>query len=73
VIDRLGLTQVDLGSVLRSGTIINSVGMVLGSISGFLGNFSFIFLLTLIFLGEGPALMNRLRAGEGRSRSSCGD
>jgi AI-2 transport protein TqsA len=64
-LDRLGLSQIDLRTIVSSGAIFNLLGTILGGISHFAGNTFFILLLILLFLGEGPALMRRLRAGAG--------
>ncbi len=42
------------------------LGAVLSGISGFLSNLFLILMIMLFLLGEGPAMMNRLRASAGR-------
>jgi predicted PurR-regulated permease PerM len=62
LLDRLGLSAVDLADVVDSSAIIGALGAVLSSVAGFLSDLFLILMIMLFLIGEGPAMMNRLRA-----------
>jgi AI-2 transport protein TqsA len=63
VLERLGLSNVDLSSVVDSSALVGALGGVLSGIAGFLSDLFLILMITLFLLGEGPAMMNRLSWG----------
>ena len=64
LLERLGLSNVDLRDVVKPNALAEALGTVLSGVAGFLSD---LFLMIMLFLlGEGPAMMNRLRAGAGR-------
>ena len=62
LIERLGLSNVDLRDVVKPSALTDAIGAVLSGISGFLSDLFLILMIMLFLLGEGPAMMNRLRA-----------
>ncbi|HEX5914071.1 MAG TPA: AI-2E family transporter, partial [Rubrobacter sp.] len=62
LIDRLGLSNVDLREVVNPSALADALGVVLSGIAGFLSDLFLILMIMLFLLGEGPAMMNRLRA-----------
>jgi AI-2 transport protein TqsA len=62
LIERLGLSNVDLRDVVKPSALADSLGVVLSGIAGFLSDLFLILMIMLFLLGEGPAIMNRLRA-----------
>jgi predicted PurR-regulated permease PerM len=62
LLERLGLSNVDVRDVVKPGALTDALGAVLSSIAGFLSDFFLILMIMLFLLGEGPAMMNRLRA-----------
>src|SRR5215211_7042771 len=62
LIERLGLSNVDLKEVVKPSALADALGVVLSGIAGFLSDLFLILMITLFLLGEGPAMMNRLRA-----------
>jgi len=66
LLERLGLTNVDLQEVVKPSALADALGVVLSGIAGFLSDLFLILMITLFLLGEGPAMMNRLRASAGR-------
>jgi AI-2 transport protein TqsA len=65
LIERLGLPNVDLRDVVKPSAIADAFVAVLSGIAGFLSNLFLILMIMLFLLGEGPAMMNRLRASVG--------
>ena len=66
LVDRTGLSGVDLRDVVEPRALTGAVGVVLSGIAGFLSNLFLILMIMLFLLAEGPALMDRLRASTGR-------
>src|ERR687894_556069 len=62
LIERLGLSSVDLQDVVKPSALAGALGVVLSGITGFLSDLFLILMIMLFLLGEGPAMMNRLRA-----------
>ena len=62
LLERLGLSNVDLQDVLKPSALAGALSVVLSGISGFLSNLFLILMIMLFLLGEGPAMMDRLRA-----------
>src|SRR5215212_3924629 len=65
LIERLGLANVDLQEVVKPSALADAIGVVLSGIAGFLSDLFLILMIMLFLLGEGPAMMNRLRASVG--------
>ena len=66
LLERLGLLNVDLRDVVKPNALAEALGTVLSGVAGFLSDLFLILMIMLFLLGEGPAMMNRLRAGAGR-------
>ena len=66
LLERLGLSNVDLQEVVKPSALADAIGVVLSGIAGFLSDLFLILMITLFLLGEGPAIMNRLRASASR-------
>src|SRR5215212_8516751 len=63
LLESLGLSNVDLQEVVKPSALADAIGVVLSGIAGFLSD---LFLMIMLFLlGEGAAMMNRLRASAG--------
>ena len=62
LLERLGLSNVDLREVVKPRALADALGVVLSGIAGFLSNLFLILMITLFLLGEGPAMIDRLRA-----------
>lgn len=62
LIERLGLSNVDLRDVVKPSALADALGVVLSGIAGFLSDLFLILMIMLFLLGEGPSMMNRLRA-----------
>jgi AI-2 transport protein TqsA len=62
LIERLGLSNADLREVVNPSALADALGVVLSGIAGFLSDLFLILMIMLFLLGEGPAIMNRLRA-----------
>ena len=62
LIERLGLSNVDVRDVVKPSALTEAIGAILSGIAGFLSDFFLILVIMLFLLGEGPAMMNRLRA-----------
>ena len=65
LIERLGLSNVDIRDVVKPSALADALGVVLSGIAGFLSDLFLILMIMLFLLGEGPAMMNRLRASVG--------
>src|ERR687898_2386010 len=65
LIERLGLANVDVHDVVKPSALADVIGIILSGIAGFLSDLFLILMIMLFLLGEGPAMMNRLRAGVG--------
>jgi AI-2 transport protein TqsA len=66
LLERLGLSNIDVREAVKPSALADALGAVLSGISGFLSNLFLILMITLFLLGEGPAMMDRLRASAGR-------
>jgi AI-2 transport protein TqsA len=66
LLERSGLSNVDVRDVVKPSALTGALSTVLSGISGFLSNLFLILMIMLFLLGEGPAMMNRLRASAGR-------
>jgi AI-2 transport protein TqsA len=62
LLDRLGLSGVDLSKVVNSSAMVGAIGAVLSGIGGFLSSLFLILMIVLLLLSEGSAMMDRLRA-----------
>src|ERR687893_2044324 len=62
LLERLGLANVDVHEAVKPSALADALGAVLSGISGFLSNLFLILMIMLFLLGEGPAMLNRLRA-----------
>ncbi|HJQ28352.1 MAG TPA: AI-2E family transporter [Rubrobacter sp.] len=59
---RSGLSNVHLQDVVKPGALAGALGAILSGIASFLSDLFLILMIMLFLLGEGPAMMNRLRA-----------
>jgi AI-2 transport protein TqsA len=66
LLERSGLSNVDVRDVVKPSALTGALSAVLSGISGFLSNLFLVLMIMLFLLGEGPAMMNRLRASTGR-------
>jgi AI-2 transport protein TqsA len=62
LLERLGLSNVNLQDVVKPSALAGAFGVVLSGIASFLSDLFLILMIMLFLLGEGPAMMNRLRA-----------
>src|SRR5215203_3749598 len=62
LLESLGISNLDLREVVKPGAIVGALGNVLSGLGSFLSNLFLILMITLFLLGEGPALVARLRA-----------
>jgi AI-2 transport protein TqsA len=62
LLESLGLSNVDLQDVVKPSALAGALGVVLSGIAGFLSDLFLILMIMLFLLGEGPAMMERLRA-----------
>ena len=62
LLERLGLSNVNLQDVVKPSALAGALSVVLSGISGFLSNLFLILMIMLFLLGEGSAMMDRLRA-----------
>jgi AI-2 transport protein TqsA len=62
LIERLGLSGVDLNEVVKPSALAEALGVVLSGIAGFLSDLFLILAIMLFLLAEGSAMMDRLRA-----------
>src|SRR5215212_9817652 len=65
LLESLGLSNVDLQEVVKPSALADAIGVVLSGIAGFLSDLFLILMIMLFLLGEGAAMMNRLRASAG--------
>src|SRR3712207_4712602 len=65
LLERLGLSNIDVREAVKPSALADALGAVLSGISGFLSNLFLILMIVLFLLGEGPAMMDRLRASAG--------
>ena len=63
LVARVGLANVDLQEAVKPSALADALGVVLSGIAGFLSDLFLILMIMLFLLGEGPAMLNRLRAG----------
>jgi AI-2 transport protein TqsA len=61
LLDRLGLSGVDLSEAVNTSALVEAIGAVLSGISGFLSSLFLILMIMLFLLGESSAMMERLR------------
>ena len=66
LLDRLGLSGVDLSEAVNSSALVGAIGAVLSGISGFLSSMFLILMIMLFLLGESSAMMERLRTSVAR-------
>ena len=66
LLERLGLSNVDLRDVVKPNALAGALGAILSGVAGFLSDLFLILMIMLFLLGEGSAMMGRLRAGAGR-------
>jgi predicted PurR-regulated permease PerM len=62
LLESLGISNLDLREVVEPGAIVGALGSVLSGLGTFLSNLFLILMITLFLLGEGPAMVARLRA-----------
>jgi AI-2 transport protein TqsA len=62
LLERSGLSNIDVRDAVNPGALAGALGTVLAGIAGFLSDLFLILMIMLFLLGEGPAMMNRLRA-----------
>jgi AI-2 transport protein TqsA len=62
LLQSLGISNLDLREVVKPGAIVGALGNVLSGLGSFLSDLFLILMITLFLLGEGPAIMDRLRA-----------
>jgi AI-2 transport protein TqsA len=62
LLERSGLSNLDVRDVVKPSALAGALGTVLSGIAGFLSDLFLILMIMLFLLGEGPAMMNRLRA-----------
>jgi AI-2 transport protein TqsA len=61
LIERSGLSNVDVRDVVKPSALADALGTVLAGVAGFLSDLFLILMIMLFLLGEGPAMMSRLR------------
>jgi AI-2 transport protein TqsA len=66
LLQNLGLSDVNLQEVVNPSALAGAFGAVLSGISGFLSNLFLILMIMLFLLGEGSAMMSRLRTSASR-------
>jgi AI-2 transport protein TqsA len=66
LIERAGLSNIDIRDVVKPSALADALGTVLAGIAGFLSDLFLILMIMLFLLGEGPAMMDRLRSGTSR-------
>ena len=62
LLEGLGVPSIDLQNVVEPGAIVGALGSVLSGLGSFLSDLFLILVITLFLLGEGPAMLARLRA-----------
>jgi AI-2 transport protein TqsA len=62
LLDRLGLSSVDLSETVNSSALIGALGTVLSGVAGFLSSLFLILMIMLFLLSEGSSMMDRLRS-----------
>ncbi len=65
VLERLGLSNVNLQDVVKPSALASATGTVLAGVASFLSDLFLILMIMLFLLGEGPAMMDRLRRSTG--------
>src|SRR5215211_1681711 len=66
LLERLGLSNVNLQDVVKPSALAGALGVVLSGIAGFLSDLFLILMIMLFLLGEGPSMIDRLRASASR-------
>ena len=61
-LEGLGLPAAGLSDVVDTSAIMEALGAVLSGVADFLSDLFLILMITLFLIGEGPAMMNRLRS-----------
>jgi AI-2 transport protein TqsA len=61
LLDRLGLSGVDLSEAVNTSALVEAIGAVLSGISGFLSGLFLILMIMIFLLAESSAMMDRLR------------
>src|ERR687894_1962779 len=59
LLERSGLSNVDVRDVVKPSALTGALSAVLSGITGFLSDLFLILMIMLFLLGEGPAMMNR--------------
>src|SRR5215216_5654421 len=59
LIERLGLSNVDVRDVVKPSALTDALGAILSGIAGFVSDFFLILVIMVFLLAEGPAMMNR--------------
>jgi AI-2 transport protein TqsA len=62
LIDRLGLSDVNLSDAISGSAVVGALGTVLSGLAGFLSSLFLVLFIVLFLLSEGSAMMGRLRA-----------
>ena len=62
LLERLGLSNVDVRDVVKPSALTEALSAVLSGIAAFLSDLFLILIIMLFLLAEGPAMMDRLRA-----------
>jgi AI-2 transport protein TqsA len=62
LLESMGVSNIDLREVVDPGAIVGALGSILSGLGSFLSNLFLILMITLFLLGEGPAMLARLRA-----------
>ena len=62
LLERLGLSNVEVGDVVKPSALTDALSAVLSGIAAFLSDLFLILIIMLFLLAEGPAMMDRLRA-----------
>jgi AI-2 transport protein TqsA len=61
LLEGVGVRNLDLQNLVAPGAIVGAIGGVLSGLGAFLSDLFLILMITLFLLGEGPAMMDRLR------------
>ena len=72
LLESLGLSNVNLQDVVKPSALADALSAVLSGISAFLSNLFLILFIMLFLLGEGPDMMNRLRASVSEDNQQVG-
>lgn len=61
-LDSLGLSRVDVATVIEPNALVGALGTVLSGIAGFLSSLFLVLMIMLFLLSEGSVMMERLRS-----------